>query len=171
MHVVLGLVVTIVIKVILLKLLAKAGIGLGGLNPFMWQSKDKSDVKEVYRIDNPMEATALLVTAAAGLRRSTGGENNERVLSIFINEFGLSNNEAARLLGTSVHLLSTISSVEEELDEILAPSLPGYTQAQAESAVRMIEQASELDSENHQSQDAFVENASAAILRRFQCSP
>ncbi|MFK7892962.1 MAG: hypothetical protein AB8B63_19260 [Granulosicoccus sp.] len=170
MHFVLGLVLTIVVKVILLKLLAIAGIGLGGLNPFMWRSKDKPDINPGYQIDNPMEATAVLVTATAGLRRSGDSKRKEQVLSIFIDEIGLNKTEAARLLDSSFTLLGTINNVEEEIDVILEPSLPGYTRAQAESAVRMIEQASALASENSQSQRAFVDNVSAKILQRFHRS-
>lgn len=170
MHFVLGLVLTIVVKVILLKLLAIAGIGLGGLNPFMWRSKDKPDVNQGHRIDNPMEATAVLVTAAAGLRRSGDSERKEQVLSIFIDEIGLNRTEAARLLDSSFNLLGTINNVEEEIDVILEPSLPGYTRAQAVSAVKMIEQASALGNERSQSQREFVEKVSARILQRFQRS-
>ena len=69
MHIILGLLGTIVTILVLLHRLAEAGIDLGGLNPYFWhrrrQWRKKYQGNPVYRMDDPMDATAILMVAAA----------------------------------------------------------------------------------------------------------
>lgn len=68
MHV-LGLLGTIVTILWLLHRLAEMGIDLAGLNPFLWRRRrrwrNNYQANPIFKIDSPLEATALLVTAIA----------------------------------------------------------------------------------------------------------
>jgi len=58
-HIVLGLLTTIVTLLILLNRLAEAGISLGGLNPFLWHRRRKWKQQlignPIFHIDGPMD--------------------------------------------------------------------------------------------------------------------
>ena len=60
MHIIFGLLGTIVTILILLNRLADAGIDLGGLNPFLWSRRRKwrkqYEGNPVFKIENPMDA-------------------------------------------------------------------------------------------------------------------
>lgn len=68
MHIVLGFLGIIVTILVLLNRLAEAGIDLGGLNPYLWHRRrkwrNKYQGNPVFKIENPMDATAILMVAA-----------------------------------------------------------------------------------------------------------
>ena len=67
MHVLLGILGSIITILILLKRLADSGIDLAGLNPFLWHRRRKWRMKvegnPIHAISSPMELTALLRAA------------------------------------------------------------------------------------------------------------
>lgn len=69
MQFVLALLAAIVTILILLNRLADAGIGLGGLNSFLWRRRRKwrqrYEGNPVYALDDPKEVTALFPLAMA----------------------------------------------------------------------------------------------------------
>ncbi len=87
MHVVLGALGTLVTILWLLYRLAEMGIDLGGLNPFLWQRrrrwKQQHDANPGYKIDTPLEATALLMTAVAKADGDMSAEEKTELLTVF----------------------------------------------------------------------------------------
>ena len=94
---------------VLLNRLAEAGIDLGGLNPFLWARrrrwKDKIEGNPLWRIEQPLDATAILLTAVAKADGDMSKEEKSELLTVFEQDFRLSKKDAAGLLISRVHLL------------------------------------------------------------------
>jgi len=148
MHILLGILGTIVTILILLNRLAEAGIDLWGLNPFLrrrrreWQKKLEGN--PVYHVDSPMEATALLMTAIVKVDGDISSEEKRALLSSFHNEFHLSKRDAAGLLNSSAFLLGKGEEVRTGLEKVMEPSLGNFTEEQAKSALELLENLCEV---------------------------
>jgi len=169
MHVVVGMLGSLVTVLWLLYRLAEMGIDLGGLNPFLWQRrrqwKKHYDANPVFKLDSPMEATALLITATAKADGDMSTEEKRAILEIFENEFHLSRKDAAGLLISSSHLLGKGDEVRNSLNAVLSPSLSSFTGEQAASAVALIRRIADIGGSTTGLQDELIENASS-ILRQ-----
>ena len=143
MHIVLGLLTAIVTILVLLNRLAEAGISLGGLNPFLRQRRRKwrqgIEGNPIYRVDDPMEATALLMTAMAKVDGDISAEEKRTILAAFTDRFGLSRREAAALMVSSVYLYGDGEAFRKDPRKVLKPSRERFSEAQARSAVAMLE--------------------------------
>lgn len=172
MHILLSLLGAIVTVLILLHRLADAGISLGGLNPFLWSRRrhweQKFSGNPIFQIESPMDATALLLTAAAKIDGDISSEQKSQILSAFEDEFKLNKKESAGLLISSNYLLGRGDDISEKLDAILKPSQPNFTRAQAESAVKLLQQLSDRDMEPNTERQAFVQKATKIVLEPFQ---
>ena len=94
MHIILGALGTIVTILILLNRLADAGIDLGGLNPYLWNRRRKwrnqYEGNPVFKIESPMDATAILMVAATKADGDMTKEEKNLLLHLFETEFKLS---------------------------------------------------------------------------------
>lgn len=169
MHVIIGLLGSIVTILWLLHRLAEMGIDLGGLNPFLWQRRKKwrkqYEANPVFLLDGPMEATALLITATAKADGDMSSEEKREILSIFENEFQLSKKDAAGLLISSSHLLGKGDEVRDQLEKVLNPSLENFTKEQALSAIELIKRISELGGSATEMQSELIHNATVILER------
>ena len=143
--------------------LAQMGISLGGLNPFLWNRRRKwkmtYNANPIFRLESPMEASALLVTAAAKADGDMSSEEKSEILSIFSQEFHLSERDAASLLVSSVHLLGAGDEVRENLGGVLEASLPNFTPDQASSALSLMEHITQVGGSSTESQRELIANA------------
>ena len=170
MHVILGALGSLVTILWLLHRLAEMGIDLGGLNPFLWQRRRKwkkhYDANPVYKIDSPLEATALLMTAAAKANGDMSAEEKTGILNIFSEEFHLSEKDASGLLISSSHLLGKGEEVRDDLKQVLAHSLNNFTQEQADSAIELITRVTNITGSASGLQSRLIDNASNILRSR-----
>ncbi|MDX1570022.1 MAG: TerB family tellurite resistance protein [Xanthomonadales bacterium] len=167
MHVVIGLLGSIISLLWVLHRLAEMGIDLGGLNPWLWRRRrnwrKKYEANPVYGLTSPMEATALLMTAVAKADGDMSAEEKAGILALFRNEFHRSDEEAASLLNSSTFLLGPGDEVRDNLQNVLSPSLERFTPEQAESAVELLQRVAEIGGGPSPSQRALVEAASGLL--------
>lgn len=153
MHILLGILGTTVTILVLLSRLADAGIDLAGLNPFLWNRRRKwkkqYNGNPVFKIANPMDATAILMVAAAKADGDISKEEKNLLLHKFENDFKLSKKDAAGLLISSVHLLGDGTEVRGNVRKFLAPSLEKFSPEQIESAFDLIAEAAGTEGERH----------------------
>lgn len=172
MHILLGILGTVVTILILLYRLAEAGIDLGGLNPFLWQRRrrwqKKIEGNPVYLINSPMEVTALLMTATAKADRDMSSEEKKAVLSSFQNEFHLSKRDAAGLLISSAYLLGNGEEVRANLEKVLKPSLEKFSENQAKSALELLDGVCEIDPSGNELKREFVGRVRQIFHNRFK---
>ena len=172
MHIILSLLGTIVTIMVLLSKLADAGISLGGLNPFLWKRRrqwaNKLTGNPIYNINEPMDASALLMTAAARIDGDMTGTDKIIILSAFEDEFGLSKKEAADLLISSVYLLRKGDGLTSKLDQIIKPSLMNFTETQSHSTISLLESLCAANLEPSDLRQEFVAQASQLLRTPFQ---
>ena len=172
MHIVLAILGSVVTILILLNRLAEAGIDLGGLNPFLWQRRRKwrkaFEGNPIYRIDSPMDATALLMAATAKIDGDISSEQKRKILSLFVDEFKLSRRDAAGLLIASTYLLGDGRELRDNLEKVLKRSLDHFTQEQAQSAVALLQQVAEAEGAASELQNEIVDRASAVFREKFE---
>jgi hypothetical protein len=172
MHILLGILGTVVTILILLNRLAEAGIDLGGLNPFLrrrrraWQKKLEGN--PVYHIDSPMEATALLMVAAVKMDGDLSTEEKKSILSSFHNEFHLSKRDAAGLFNSSAFLLGDGEAVRDNLEKVLEPNIGNFSGEQAESALEMLERLCQIGQSGNELKREFVERVRRIFNSRFE---
>ncbi len=139
---ILGVIVTILI---LLKRLADAGIDLGGFNPFLWQRrrnwKAKLEGNPIYQIDSPMDAVALYMLAVVKADGDMTKEDKHTILDLFVNEFKLSQKEAASLMASSSHLLGDGEEAQENVAKVFEKSLQNFSDSQMQSSRELIRKA------------------------------
>lgn len=171
MHIVLGILGTIVTILILLNRLAEAGIDLGGLNPFLWQRRrrwrKKLEGNPIYHVDSPMDATALLATATAKMDGDLSSDEKRMLLSAFAEEFEVSKRDAAGLLISSAHLLGDGEALRNNLEKVLQPSLESFTEDQAGSAIGLLNKVCEIDPAENELKRELVEQVEGIFSRRF----
>lgn len=161
MPVILGVLGSIVTILFLLRHLAELGIDLAGLNPFLWHRRrqwmKRSQGNPIYRMDNPMDVTALMMVAAAKSDGDMTSEEKHKILEMFQDEFKLSRRDASDLMVASVYLLHDGSELRANVDKVLTRCIGNFTREQAESAAAMIARVAEIDSRPNEIKQEFVQ--------------
>ncbi|MEM9303150.1 MAG: TerB family tellurite resistance protein [Pseudomonadota bacterium] len=174
MHVVIGLLGSIITVLWLLHRLAEMGIDLGGLNPWAWRRRrawrKRYEGNPIYTLEKPMEVTALLMAATAKASGEMSSDERDGILAIFRTEFHLNEADASGLLRSSTYLLGQGDEVQENLAKVLAPSQEAFTPDQAASAVELVQRVASLSGEPSQAQAAFA-HAVAQELGRHAGPP
>lgn len=172
MHIVLAILGSVITILILLNRLAEAGIDLGGLNPFLWQRRrkwrDNFEGNPIYRIDSPMEATALLMAATAKADGDMSADQKRKILSLFVDEFKLSRRDAAGLLIASTYLLGNGEELNSNLEKVLSRSLDKFSEDQARSAVKLLQRVAEADGSVSELQREFIDRSIAIFSKKFE---
>lgn len=175
MHIVLGVLGSVVTILVLLNRLAEAGIDLGGLNPFLWHRRrlwqKKLHGNPVYGIESPLDVTALLATAIAKCDGDMSSEEKRLILGLFQSEFSMTKKQAAELLIASAYLLGNGEDVRNGLEKVLGPSLANFTEEQARCAITLFEKVCEVDPEESELKQAMVACIARILRARFQASP
>ena len=144
MPIILGLLGTVVTILVLLNRLAEAGIDLGGLNPYLWHRRRKwrkqYEGNPIFRIENPMDATAILMVATAKADGDITKEDKALLLNLFEKEFNLSKKDSAGLLISSSHLLGSGEELRGNINRFLSSSKASFTDIQRKSAMSLISQ-------------------------------
>lgn len=170
MHIILGLLGTIVTILILLNRLAEAGIDLGGLNPFLWyrrrQWRQKYGGDPIFQLESPMEATALLMAAVAKMEGDISAEQKRVIIDIYESEFHLSKRDACALLVASTHILGNAEEVRKNVSKVLAPSLEAFTGDQARSCTNLVARMAEVDGAPTELQKEFLADVETALRAR-----
>jgi len=173
MHILLGVLGSIITILILLNRLTDARIDLGWLNPLLWHKRrawrKQYEGNPVFKIQEPMDAAALLMTATAKADGDMTSDSKALLLSLFKNEFHLSQKEATDLLIASVHLYGDGEEVRQKMAAVLTPSLDKFSEAQSKSTMKLIRQvADSVTPGNTAAQEiaAMVENIFANNVKK-----
>jgi len=171
-HIILGVLGSIITILILLNRLAEAGIDLGGLNPFLWQRRRKWQKKlqgnPIYQIESPLDLTALLATATAKSDGDMSSEEKRALLSLFQKEFSMSKKDAAELLIASAYLLGNGEDLRTNLEKVINPGISSFTQEQAMSATSLLNEICAIDSSAGELKREFVGRVKDILSRHFQ---
>ena len=165
MHIILGILGSIITILVLTKQLARLGIDVTWLNPFAWsrrnQWKKKYHADPAFSLDRPMEAVGGLLYVMAKCSGEITREQKECILELFENEFRLDERQATELLSSSSFLLKDEDKVIENLRDFLKPSLAKFDSEKKQSTLDMLEKVADCEGSRTSKQDR---NSSTKLL-------
>ena len=149
MHVIIGLLGSIVSLLWILHRLAEMGIDLGGLNPWYWWRRRKWQQKyegdPINAVEDPMEIGALVVVAMAKVAGDITAEQKNIILNEFIDTFSLDSKSATQLFGSCTHLLGQPQVIDTQLAGLFDRHNDLFSAEQAESVVGMMRKVAEAE--------------------------
>jgi uncharacterized tellurite resistance protein B-like protein len=172
MHIILGFLGSVITVLWLLHRLGEMGIDLGGLNPFLWRRRRNwrktYQTNPIFKLENPMDVTALLIVATAKADGDMSAEEKKEILVIFEQEFQLAKRDAAGLFISSSHMLGTGDEVRNSLKNVLAPSLGRFNADQAASAIELMRRIAAVNGVASEVQLELMEKVSDELIPRTQ---
>jgi len=157
MHIVLGLLGTIVT---VLYLLDRLGVDIGGLNPFAWRRRRawaaKYEGDPIYSVEDPMHIAALLIVGAAKLDGDLSAEQKKVALSQFQSSFSLDSRAASELLGSAAYLLGSPQIIDTQLNGVAEKNKDRFSKEQAESIIQMMIEVASADGALSAKQSEYV---------------
>ncbi len=169
MHIVLGLLGTIVTILYLLNRLGGLGIDLGWLNPFHWRRRREWAAKyqgdPIYSIEDPIHVAALLIVGGAKLEGDLSAEQKRVVVEQFQSVFSLDSKEASGLLGSAAHLLAAPQVVGAQLNGLASKNKDCFSAQQAESMLQMMAELVSADGEPSDEQSRYVDDMRALFAQ------
>ena len=165
MHIVLGLLTTIVT---ILFLLDRLGIDLGGLNPFGWRLRrtyaKQYGADPIYAIEDPIHVAALLIIGAAKLDGDLTAHQKEVAQEQFESNFSLDSQEASQLFGSAAHLLAAPQIIDAQLNKLADQNRDRLSQEQAKSMVQMMIEVASADGDLSATQSEFIESVRSQFV-------
>ena len=162
MHIIIGILGSIVTILILFKKLSDAGIDIGWLDPFKWQRrkqwKNKVNTKPLYLIREPMEASASLMYAMTKCSEEISLEEKNFLLEKFKVDFYLSEKEACSLLNACSFAVPDSSELQNNIKKFLSNSIQEYSDSQVTSTIELLEQVANLGGGATETQSEFLNN-------------
>ncbi len=171
MHIILGVLGTIVTILILVNRLSENGIDIGWLNPFAWKRHrewaKKYHANPAYSLTSPMEVTGLIMVALAKSEGDISSDQKNEIKNKFVDVFNLNEDQAAGLLTSSVFLLKEDVSIVNNMNKLLEPSIEAFTEGQAESAYELLSHIAKFDGPPSQFQEDVVMSFKKSFQGRF----
>ncbi len=162
MHIILGLLGSIVTILVLLKKLSDAGIDVGWLDPFKRQRrkqwKQKVSTAPLYLIKDPMEATASLMYAMAKCSGEISLEEKNFLLEKFRVDFFLSDKESSSLLNSCSFVVTDCSELQNNMTKFFSKNIQQYSESQIDSTIELLEDIANLGGGATETQSEFLDN-------------
>jgi len=171
MHLILGLLGTIITILVLLNRLSDTGIDLTWLNPFAWfrrrawQKKYQGNV--AFSLESPMEVAALLATTVAKIDGEISREEKAVLLGLFQHEFGKTEKEASDLLMSSTYIFGDGEQAISKPAKVLEKSLSNFTQDQAKSVLTLLTEISKIEHRNTLEKSSFIDKVEQEFKKQF----
>ena len=167
MHIVLGLLGSIVSILVLLNRLSNAGIDLGWLNPFLWHRRrawrKKYEANPLHSLDKPMEIAAALMFGTAMADGVVSTEQKTALRAAFREHFHLAESEADQLLGSTAFLIKDGEELRTKLSAFIARTRERFEPEQARSTVELCETIAACDGPASAAQARFVESVRSGL--------
>lgn len=167
MHIILGVLGALVTILILLNRLSEAGIDVGWLNPFSWNRRRKyrkqHDLNLMFKLESPLDVAALYLVGAAKADGDMTASQKAALLTIFREEFHLSDNAAKQLLASSVHLIGNGQAFYATPELALQRVYDKLTAEQVESILSLVQQVVNVDGTPSSQQTHFIRRVTEAM--------
>jgi len=160
MHIIMGILGSIITILVLTNQLSRLGIDVGKLNPFAWHRRNKWQknyhADPAFSLDRPMEAVAGLLYVMAKCSGEITREQKECILDLFQIEFHLSEDKARELLSSSSFLLKDEDQIIENLKDFLKPSLAKFDHEKRASTLVMLHKVADCEGNRTSKQEDFL---------------
>jgi len=172
MHIILGILGSIITILVLTKQLARLGIDITWLNPFAWARRKKWQKKyhtdPAFTLERPMEAVAGLLYVMAKCSGEITREQKEYILYLFQTEFRLSEDKARELLSPSSFLLKDEDKIIDHLKDYLKPSLAKFDDEKRASTLDLLQKVADCEGDRTSKQEEFLNKVSPFFQETFE---
>lgn len=172
MHIILGILGTIVTILVLVNRLNNSGIDLGWLNPFSWAHRrrwrKKYHADPAFSITSPMESAAGLMYVAAKLSGEMTREEKAFLINTFETKFNLTNQQATDLLSSCSFIIKDEDEILNKLDKYLEPSKEDYSPEQINSTLELIDSVIKLNDAPSEKQKMLLNRLTNSFRRSEQ---
>lgn len=172
MHIILGILGTLVTILVLVNRLSENGMDIGWLNPFSWHRRRKyrlhHDLNPAFKLPSPLDSTALLLVSIAKADGDISKEQKAVLLALFEDKFHLSSAEAGELLRASVFLFGDGSEILANPQRILDSSLPNFSPEQLESMQDLMQSVANAEHEPSTAQQQIIKSVSGVLPKSNQ---
>ncbi|MGI9332649.1 MAG: tellurite resistance TerB family protein [Gammaproteobacteria bacterium] len=167
MHIVLGVLGTLVTLLILFKRLSDAGIDLGWLNPFLWHRRrtwrKKYEADPLHSLDKPMEIAAALMFGTAMADGAISTEQKTALLAAFRDQFHLAEREATQLLGSTAFVIKDGEELRAKLRPFLQRTREHLKPEQVRSTIELCNAIAGCDGSASAAQLQFLDAVRAGL--------
>ena len=147
--------------------LDRLGVDIGWLNPWSWGRRRKwrklYGGNPAFSIEKPLEAAALLITAAAKIDGDISLEEKSELLRIFQDDLKQNPSQSASLLGSSTFLLGSGNEVFQRPQDVLAPSLKKFSSEQRASLLELLRRIASVGGSPSEVQLRFISGIEALL--------
>jgi uncharacterized tellurite resistance protein B-like protein len=160
MHIILGILGSIITILVLVNRISQTGVDLGKFNPFTWRRRNKWQKRyhadPAFSMDRPMEAVAGLLYVMAKCSGEITREQKECIIEIFETEFRLDERQAVELLTSSSFLLKDEDEILENLKSFLKPSLAKFDDEKRASTLDLLQKVADCEGKRTSNQEEFL---------------
>ena len=150
--------------------LERLGVDLGWFNPWAWKRRrawrQQLTGNPAFRIDNPMDAIALLAAATAKIDGDISIEEKEKLKALYQSTFNMTEQDAVQLFGSSIFLLGPGDEIYPNVEKILKPSLDSFTDEQKTMSITLLREVAALGTGVTESQRRFVAEIEDVLSRK-----
>lgn len=149
MHIIIGFLVAVGGILFALNRLQQNGVDLNAFNPFTWfrrhKWKQKHGAKALHSIENPMEVAAVFIVGIVALEGEITIEQRNFIFSIFVDEFGISNESAGELYASASYLLKDEIDLSGQVRHIVAPCREAFDEGMVNSLIVYLNKVANYD--------------------------
>lgn len=172
MHIILGLLGTIVTILVLLNRLSENGIDIGWLNPFSWHRRRKyrlnHDLNPVFKSESPMEVAAIYLLTMVKIDGDMTSAEKAAILNMFTSEFHLSEQEAKDLLSSTSHLLGNGQEVFASPGRVVERAYSHFSEEQVISTLELLNRIAEVDGSMTSQQEKLLQQITKSLPQAKQ---
>lgn len=170
MHIIIALLTAIAGVIYALSALQRTGFKLDSLNPFAWYRRSQwlkvYREKPIYNLDEPIDVAALLLLGVVKCEGEISAEQKRELITIFENDFHLSNSEASDLLLASSHLIRNEIYIADDLAKILQKSANRITESHIKSILTLLNRLGTLESPLNDEQKKLISGVETFYAKR-----
>jgi len=156
----------------LLYALERLGVDIGWLNPWAWKRrrawKKQSTGNPAFTLDKPIDAIALVATAAAKIDGDISIEEKTELRNIFRETFQKTDKQAAELLASSVYLLGSGEAVFKAPEKVLKRSLEKFSEDQKSSSISLLKKVIAVGGDASDSQSEFYKKIEKSLYSNHE---
>lgn len=156
MHIIIGIITAVAGLIWAINSLQNSGLDLNSLNPFTWARRRKWEklrgTKPLHNIKQPIEAATVIIVGALKEIGEITTDQKNAVLNIFQTQLHLSESSSKEAFSSAAFMVKDAFNFHQSIKNILAPIIDSFSQDQAQSLIKIVEDVIQLDGKPNEAQ-------------------
>tara|TARA_B110001454_G_scaffold27921_2_gene27304 strand:- start:8761 stop:9294 length:534 start_codon:yes stop_codon:yes gene_type:complete len=156
MHIIIGIITAVAGLIWAINSLQNSGLDLNSLNPFTWARRRKWEklrgTKPLHNIKQPIEAATVIIVGALKEIGEITTDQKNAVLNIFQTQLHLSESSSKEAFSSAAFMVKDAFNFHQSIKNILAAIIDSFSQDQAQSLIKIVEDVIQLDGKPNEAQ-------------------